>query len=111
MKKGSVIIAITGEWKTRGTSALLLLMMDATINQHIAYITPLSNNNILKEYLYLWFKSKYEQIRFESSDVGSTKAAITCSDVKKYIILLLLLNEQKAIVTDVEDKNAVSIPL
>ncbi|MDM2983536.1 restriction endonuclease subunit S [Citrobacter sp. CK197] len=102
VKKGSVIIAITGEGKTRGTSALL--MMDATINQHIAYITPLSNNMILPEYLHLWLENKYEQIRFESSGGGSTKAAITCSDVKKYIIPLPPLNEQKVIVADVEDK-------
>ncbi|HCD1469936.1 TPA: restriction endonuclease subunit S, partial [Enterobacter hormaechei] len=102
VKKGSVIIAITGEGKTRGTSALL--MMDATINQHIAYMTPLSKNKILPEYLHLWLQSKYDQIRFESSGGGSTKAAITCSDVKKYIIPLPPLNEQKVIVADVEEK-------
>ncbi|EGW8315741.1 restriction endonuclease subunit S [Escherichia coli] len=102
VKKGSVIIAITGEGKTRCTSALL--MMDATINQHIAYMTPLSKNKILPEYLHLWLQSKYDQIRFESSGGGSTKAAITCSDVKKYIIPLPPLNEQKVIVADVEEK-------
>lgn len=102
VKKGSVIIAITGEGKTRGISALL--MMNATINQHIAYITPLSNNKILPEYLHLWLQSKYEQIRFESSGGGSTKAAITCSDVRKYIIPLPPLNEQEVIVADVEIK-------
>ncbi|WP_260512928.1 restriction endonuclease subunit S [Serratia fonticola] len=103
VKKGSVIIAITGEGKTRGTSAFMTI--DATINQHIAYITPLSEGKISPKYLHVWLQSKYQEIRFESSAGGSTKAAITCSQVKQYYVPMPPLKEQLAIVGVIEDKN------
>ena len=47
---GSVLVAITGQGKTRGTAAVLEI--EATINQHIAFITPKSNM-VLSEFLQL----------------------------------------------------------
>ncbi|HEN3280041.1 TPA: restriction endonuclease subunit S [Yersinia enterocolitica] len=104
VRKGSVIMAITGEGKTRGTSALM--MIDATINQHVAYITPRTTNKILPEFIHLWLQSKYKQIRTISAGWGSTKAAITCSDVKSYPIPILPIKEQLEIIKAIEkEKN------
>ena len=38
LRPGSVLVGITGQGKTRGMSAVLTI--DATINQHMAFITP-----------------------------------------------------------------------
>ncbi|HDW8036325.1 restriction endonuclease subunit S [Yersinia enterocolitica] len=104
VRKGSVIMAITGEGKTRGTSALM--MIDATINQHVAYITPRTTNKILPEFIHLWLQSKYQQIRTISAGWGSTKAAITCSDVKSYPIPIPPIKEQLEIIKAIEkEKN------
>jgi len=105
VKKGSVIMAITGEGKTRGTSALM--MIDATINQHVAYITPRAKNKISPEFIHLWLQSKYQQIRTSSEGWGSTKAAITCSDVKCYPIPVPPLKEQAEIVRAIEEKKTI----
>ncbi|NLU16553.1 MAG: restriction endonuclease subunit S [Serratia liquefaciens] len=100
VRKGSVIMAITGEGKTRGTSALM--MIDATINQHVAYITPRTTHKILSDFIHLWLQSKYQQIRTISAGWGSTKAAITCSDVKNYPIPVPPIKEQLEIIRDIE---------
>ncbi|MCD7063165.1 restriction endonuclease subunit S [Klebsiella quasipneumoniae] len=105
VKKGSVIMAITGEGKTRGTSALM--MINATISQHVAYITPRKNDKISAEFIHLWLQSKYQQIRTNSEGWGSTKAAITCSDVKYYPIPVPPLKEQTEIVRAIEEKKAI----
>jgi len=105
VKKGSVIMAITGEGKTRGTSALM--MINATINQHVAYITPRAKDKISPEFIHLWLQSKYQQIRTSSEGWGSTKAAITCSDVKCYPIPVPPLKEQAEIVRAIEEKKTI----
>ena len=87
----SIIMAITGEGKTRGTSAIIRI--ETTINQHIAYMTP-SNSRLSPEFLLAWLESQYERIRFESEGWGSTKAAITCSDIKGYPLPLPPYAEQ-----------------
>ena len=78
---GSVLVAITGQGKTRGMSAML--GMEATINQHIAYITP-RIPVASPEYIHLALSAAYLQLRVLSEDSGSTKGAITCEDLKRF---------------------------
>ncbi len=78
---GSVLVAITGQGKTRGMSAVLEI--ESTINQHIAYITPRIPVASL-EYIHLALTAAYLQLRAESDDSGSTKGAITCEDLKRF---------------------------
>jgi type I restriction enzyme S subunit len=92
--KNSVIMAITGEGKTRGTAAITEI--DATINQHVAYMNC-GTKRLDTEFLLLWLQSNYQRIRFESAGWGSTKAAVTCSDIRNYPIPMPPLNEQQAI--------------
>jgi type I restriction enzyme S subunit len=82
---GSVLVAITGQGKTRGMSAML--GMEATINQHIAYITP-RVPVASSEYIHLALSAAYLQLRALSEDSGSTKGAITCEDLKRFKLAL-----------------------
>jgi type I restriction enzyme, S subunit len=92
---GSVLVAITGQGKTRGTAALL--GVEATINQHIAFITP-RTNVVSPEFLHLAFVAAYQSLRTLSDDSGSTKGALTCEDLKRFKVVLPPLLEQTALV-------------
>jgi len=95
---GSVLVAITGQGKTRGTAAVLEI--EATINQHIAFITPKSNI-ILSEYLQLVLVGAYQTLRAISDDSGSTKGALTCEDLKRFKLAIPPLKEQKNLVAHI----------
>ena len=94
VKPNSIVVAITGEGKTRGNSAICKI--ETTINQHLAYIEIL-DKDILPEFLHLYLQGMYAWIRSSSSGNGSPKGAITCDDIKKYKIPVPLLEEQKSI--------------
>ena len=96
---GSLLIAITGQGKTRGTSAVLGI--EATINQHIAYITPRSSI-VTPEYLHLVFIAAYSTLRALSDDSGSTKGALTCEDLKRFKIAIPPNDEQQLIVETIK---------
>jgi type I restriction enzyme S subunit len=96
---GSVLVAITGQGKTRGMSALL--GVEATINQHIAYITP-RLPVLSAEYLHLALSAAYQQLRAISDDTGSTKGALTCEDLKRFKLALPPLSEQAELIRRVQ---------
>jgi len=93
---GSVLVAITGQGKTRGMSAML--GMEATINQHIAFIT-LRTPGLSPEYIHLALTAAYRQLRALSDDSGSTKGAITCEDLKRFKLPIPPAVEQEGLVT------------
>jgi type I restriction enzyme S subunit len=95
----SVLVAITGQGKTRGKAAVLRI--EATINQHIAYITP-REQIASADYLRLALHGAYAQLRSISDDSGSTKGALTCADIKHFRLALPSLSEQAAIFASVE---------
>ncbi|MEO6060478.1 MAG: restriction endonuclease subunit S [Thermoflexales bacterium] len=92
---GSVLVAITGQGKTRGTAALL--GFEATINQHIAFVSP-RMPVVSPEFLHLTFVAAYQTLRALSEDSGSTKGALTCDDLKRFKVVLPPLPEQTALV-------------
>lgn len=96
---GSVLVAITGQGKTRGTAAVLEI--EATINQHIAFITPKSNI-ILSEFLQLVLVGAYQNLRAISDDSGSTKGALTCEDLKRFKLAIPPQKEQKNLVAHIK---------
>lgn len=57
--KGSLVIALAGQGKTKGMVAQLAI--DTTCNQSMAAIIP--NREISPRYLYYWIDSNYENIR------------------------------------------------
>jgi type I restriction enzyme S subunit len=93
----SVLVAITGQGKTRGTAALLKI--EATINQHIAFITPKSDK-LKPGYLQLFLTGAYKQLRAISESSGSTKGALTCSDLKHFKVTVPPISEQDEIVSN-----------
>ena len=72
---GSLLIGITGQGKTRGMSAVLCI--DATINQHMAFIT-LKTTRVSSHYLHMCLTAAYTELRAISISSGSTKAGLTC---------------------------------
>lgn len=69
----SVLIAITGEGKTRGRSAVLEIA--ATNNQHSVAILP--NQTWLPEYLQLWLQRSYLDLRELSEGRGGSRSALS----------------------------------
>lgn len=96
---GSVLVAITGQGKTRGMSAQLGI--EATINQHLAFITP-RVPVASAEYLHLALSAAYLQLRAISDDTGSTKGALTCEDLKQFKLALPPPAEQAEVVQRVQ---------
>ncbi|MEO6292270.1 MAG: restriction endonuclease subunit S [Burkholderiaceae bacterium] len=93
---GSVLVAITGQGKTRGQAALLTF--STTINQHIAYVTP-DADIVRADFLRLWFVSQYDFLRAMSDDMGGTKGALSCEQITNLRMAVPPLAEQKAIAT------------
>jgi type I restriction enzyme S subunit len=95
VRKDSVLIAITGQGKTRGKA--VVLSIEATINQHLAFITP--ERSLLDPWFLRWILlSAYEYLRSISDDAGGTKGALTCEVVANFRIPVPQLDEQHAIV-------------
>jgi len=96
---GSVLVAITGQGKTRGMSAVLEI--EATINQHIAFITP-RIPVASPAYVHLALTAAYLQLRAASDDSGSTKGAITCEELKRFKLPMPPRAEQDGLVRRIE---------
>ncbi len=91
---GSVLVGLTGQGKTRGMASLLTV--PSTINQHLAYLTPASNQvNAL--YLLYVIRSAYDHLRELSEENGSTKGGLTCTALRKLRVPLPPVAEQRAI--------------
>jgi type I restriction enzyme S subunit len=98
VRPGSVLVGITGQGKTRGQAVVLSL--EATVNQHIAYVTPRA------ELLAAWFLrwtllAAYDFLRSISDDAGGTKGALTCEAVAELRVPVPPIEEQQAIVVHI----------
>ncbi len=103
VKAGSLLVAITGEGKTRGMAAMTKI--DTAINQHLAYIT-VTDPDVDTEFLLYYLTGVYQVLRDESSAQGSTKGAITCSELSKFPVVLPPLSEQKKIILIIKTRLA-----
>lgn len=101
---GSVLVAITGQGKTRGKAATLDI--EATINQHIAYITPRPNSGVTAEYLQSFLSAAYGELRRLSDDSGSTKGALTCDALKNFKIAVPPVLEQTQLLQHIREASA-----
>ena len=92
----SVLVGITGQGKTRGMAAVLVI--EATINQHLAYMTPRSGRaGLTSGYLHTCLTAAYTELRAISRASGSTKGALTCEDIKSFSVTLPPMKEQEAV--------------
>ena len=95
VEKGDLVMAITGEGQTRGRVAICNI--SATINQHLAAIS-IYDSRLNYQFLCLWLEGNYERIRYESEGAGSTKGAITCSEIGAFPVVVPPAEEQDAII-------------
>lgn len=95
VKANSLLIAITGQGKTLGNSALV--EFETCINQHLAY-AQFTNPKVLPAFVLWYMQTRYEHLRSISQAGGSTKGALTCGYLKTYPIPIPSPDEQKDIV-------------
>ena len=98
VKSGSVLVAITGQGKTRGRAAVL--SFDATINQHLAFIHP-KQSHLLPWFLKWTLFAAYDFIRSISDDAGGTKGALTCEEVTNLRVPVPPVGEQAGILANI----------
>jgi type I restriction enzyme S subunit len=103
LPSGTVLLAMIGEGKTRGQSALLTIA--ATINQNIAAVV-LDHGLVCSEYVWRWFQLQYEATRMRGN--GSGPQALNCQRVRELPFVLPPLPEQQEIVRRVETLLAVA---
>jgi type I restriction enzyme, S subunit len=94
---GTVLLAMIGEGKTRGQTAILRI--EATINQNIAGVI-IERGLISSEHLWYWFQYQYKKTREQGS--GSGPQALNCQRVRELPFIVPPLEEQKEIVQRVE---------
>jgi type I restriction enzyme S subunit len=94
VKPGSLLIAITGQGKTLGNSALV--SFGTCISQHLAY-AQFHSPDTVAEFVLWYFQTRYQHLRSVSQAGGSTKGALTCGYLKTYPVPLPSEAEQREI--------------
>ena len=98
-------MGITGQGKTRGM--VTPLDIEATINQHLAYLTPRSPQGpISVEYLRLALDVAYPELRQLSDGNGGTKGALTCHMLQQFRIPVPPKDLQAVLVTEARRETA-----
>ena len=100
VKPGSILVALTGQGKTRG--AATILRITSTINQHLAFIEP-DKSYWHPEYLLWALRSHYDYLRRISSENGATKGGLTVGDLRELKVSMPDLDEQSRLVDKLED--------
>ena len=90
--KNSVLIALAGQGKTRGTVAINKI--ELCTNQSIASIIP--NNNLYYKFLFYYLESKYNYLRALSSSDGG-RGGLNLKLIRSIPIKIPSFNEQKNI--------------
>jgi type I restriction enzyme S subunit len=99
----AVLVGITGEGRTRGMATVLRI--EATINQHLAFIRPTCSRSDTQYVLY-GLHAAYQFLRDESGGGGSTKGALTCDQLGNVSIPYPPLAEQRAIAAFLDQETA-----
>ena len=94
VKADSVLIAITGQGKTRGRA--VVLSIDSTINQHLAFIQP-ERSRLRPCFLRWTLFAAHDFLRNISDDAGGTKGALTCEQVANLRVPIPPPDEQAVI--------------
>lgn len=92
--EGSVLVALTGQGKTRGQATVLRI--EATINQHLAAIVC-DVDHLDGEFLFWVLTGQYAALRMVSDGQGGTKGALTCDELGRFPIPKPPIGEQRAI--------------
>ena len=92
----SVLIALAGQGKTRGTVAML--RTKATCNQSVVSIMPVDTKTLLPEFVFWNLHMKYDEIRRMTGDDGNDRRGLNMRLIRSMTIPIAPLEEQKKIV-------------
>ncbi len=99
VRPGSSLVGLTGQGKTRGMTTHL--SMTATINQHMAFLTP--DPAVLDSWFLTWtLRARYDGLRRLSDENGSTRGGLTCQQIAALPIRIPPINQQKRTVYELE---------
>ncbi|WP_068858572.1 restriction endonuclease subunit S [Perlucidibaca aquatica] len=104
LPRDSVLIALNGQGKTRGTVALLR-MEGATCNQSIVSINPNDKQELSSDYLFHYLNSQYQNIRNITGD--KDRAGLNMPLIREITIPLPPLPEQKRIAAILDKADAI----
>ena len=96
----SVMIALNGQGKTRGTVALL--KTEATCNQSLVSMSPADPKILMSEYLYYNLKMRYQEIRKITGDDGNDRRGLNMQLIREIRIPLPPLDVQMEIISKLE---------
>lgn len=97
----SVIIALNGQGKTRGTVALL--RAEATCNQSLVSINPINHSQLSSEFLYWNLHGRYEEIRRMTGDDGNERRGLNMPLIRNIVIPIPPIEEQRRIVAVLDE--------
>ena len=97
--RGSVVIALAGQGKTRGTVALLKTTV--CTNQSLAALVP-NTQMVSGEYLYHYLRTQYMKLREVSAGDG-TRGGLNLKMLRSYKVIIPPMEEQQRIV-DILDR-------
>lgn len=94
LPSGTVVIALAGQGKTRGTVAITAI--ELCTNQSLCGVV-IDNDSIINKYVYFYLKTRYDDLRRISSGEG-TRGGLNLKMIGSYLIPVPSLSEQKRIV-------------
>ena len=100
---GAIVVGLTGEGRTRGMATIVDI--EATINQHLAYIQP-DVRRWVPEYLLWLLRSRYRWLRDVSDANGATKGGLTVEQLRSMRVTRPSLPEQRRLVSAIESQTA-----
>lgn len=104
---GTVLIAMYGQGKTRGQSAVLTVQ--ATVNQACFAILP--NETFDSEYLHFWLRYSYETLRTKSEARGGNQSNLNGEMLKAFEVPLISRSKQEYLVRKIKSSLSGTIQL
>lgn len=97
----SVLVALNGQGRTRGTVALL--RTPATCNQSLVSISPKDSIELLPEYLYANLHARYQELRRMTGDDGNDRRGLNMALIRDIEVPVAPLSEQRRIVSLIDE--------
>ena len=95
----SVIIALSGQGKTRGKTSILEI--EAACSQSVACMIPKNENKLSYKFLHYFLSKLYRYIRNLTGDIG--REGLNLSLIRKFPLVVPSIEEQKKIVSILEN--------
>lgn len=92
---GTVVIALAGQGKTRGSAAITAI--ELCTNQSLCGVV-IENKSILNKYVYYYLRTRYNDLRRISSGEG-TRGGLNLKMIGSYIVPIVSIDEQSRIVS------------